>query len=145
VKQDFQAAWVTRLESGTVPQVTSKLRGARADGADGRCCLGVLCDLAEAAGVGRWEYKSTSDGGDRWVFVCGDVDPEATDTEADESWSELPAPVRRWAGLAIDEANPFTNQRTETMGPTSAPLTLAELNDGGWTFANIASVIRTDL
>lgn len=43
--------WVARLRSGDVVKVTGRLR----DAGGGRCAMGVLCDVAEAFGLGSWE------------------------------------------------------------------------------------------
>lgn len=57
---EIKAAWVAELRAGTRAQGSGRLR-VRVTGGNGReverwCCLGVLCDLAERAGVvtGRW-------------------------------------------------------------------------------------------
>ena len=44
---EIRARWVAALRSGAYEQGTSRLR----DASDRRCCLGVLCDLAEQDGV----------------------------------------------------------------------------------------------
>jgi hypothetical protein len=117
--------WAAALRSGKYPQGRSVLRTR-----EGKfCCLGVLCELAAAAGVippaalyrGEWLYDSDYD-------------------------TELPVRVRNWAGLM--SGNPV---------PPSAPdgLSLAALNDGHeahpgdrgdedrapWAFDQIAGVI----
>ena len=66
-----QRQWVEALRSGKYKQAKKALRVG-----DGFCCLGVLCDLAQQAGVGKWE-------GARFL----------------EQVAETPERVMQWAGL----------------------------------------------
>lgn len=50
MKADIQALWADELESGRHTQGAGHLRVVR-DGTAYECCLGVLCELAYAAGV----------------------------------------------------------------------------------------------
>lgn len=74
--------WVAALRSGEYKQTTGALCRTRpnADHSAGHCCLGVLCDLAEKAGV----CESKEEGGLR---------------NYDGWWQDLPDSVLRWAKL----------------------------------------------
>lgn len=82
---------------------------------EGFCCLGVLCDLHRQESEGAW--RTDEHGQMLYKLPSGD-------------WNHamLPKPVREWAGLR--SINPEIN---------SEPL--SGLNDGGWTFGDIAEVI----
>lgn len=127
---EIKKQWVEALRSGEYKRVVGYLR----IGDDSRpkfCCLGVLCDLAEKAGIGRWEPFQTDyykeDGG-RFMFRTNYAD--------DFSPGILPLGVRDWAGLASRGAK-VDVQNFET--------SLALLNDNGFTFEQIADVIEEEL
>jgi hypothetical protein len=122
---EIRARWVAALRSGEIPQASGILR----DG-DARCCLGVLCDLAVADGVipeAAWESREGI-----WLY-------------GRESQT-LPASVSQWAGIeGTFEHNPVVF--VEDDDAPGVPVTvnersLAELNDGGWTFPQIAGAIE---
>ncbi len=78
------------------------------------CCLGVTCDLyIKITGKGKWQ-------GDAFI-----------DEDGESQLNVLPKCVQEWAG--IDEENPFI--------PDYEFDTLAEANDGGKTFEEIADII----
>lgn len=80
MKPEIKKQWVEALRSGEYIQGTNRLQSG------GKfCCLGVLCDLAEKAGV----IEGIPSG-------CYDA------TLYDGSVSFLPSKVQRWAGLSTD-------------------------------------------
>lgn len=105
--------WIADLRSGEIEQAQHRLR----DSDDGRCCLGVLCDVFKReTGKGAWRHDKDGD----WVFaVAGQRDG-----------STLPEPVWKWAGMSDD--NPLL---TKTVTPAS-------LNDTGHDFNYIADRIE---
>jgi hypothetical protein len=103
----IRARWVAALRSGEYPQAHQQLR----DG-DGRCCLGVLCELAVEDGVIAPPYM----GGGAWVYDGADTD--------------LPETVWRWAGL--DSGNPEAGEFT----------LIELNDDEHWDFAEIADAIE---
>jgi hypothetical protein len=113
----IRARWTAALRSGETPQALQKLRDA-----DARCCLGVLCDLAVADGVIPPPVEHDTDG---WLYAG--------------AGSVLPEEVARWAGLK-DQTNPYFADELE-VGNASDTKGLAELNDDGWSFAQIADAI----
>lgn len=109
---EIRARWTATLRSGKVRQARNSLRTDRG----GRCCLGVLCDLAVADGV---ILAATRDEDGTWHY----------DGESDH----LPERVWEWAGL--DSDNP-------TVRGDLRSLSLTFLNDTmRWTFALIADAI----
>lgn len=80
----------------------------------GFCCLGVLCDLYSKEKNEEWYAYS-----DYHFEFLG-------------SPTLLPLAVRRWAG--IEEGNPSVSYKR--------PTSLAQLNDRGKTFKQIAKVIK---
>jgi hypothetical protein len=121
---EIRARWTAALRSGEIPQVESVLNDGQ-----GRCCLGVLCDIAVADGVV----------------------PEPVFDDLHEVWSYigsyqlLPDEVTAWAGFTaddLDEGDPVvTVQHRDREAGVVAPFGLAELNDDGWTFGEIADAI----
>lgn len=106
--------WVSALRSGEYEQGTHGLN------INGRfCCYGVLCDLAVKAGVDVVVG----------VYVAEDQDDRVS---YDNMTGYIPNKVQEWAGLGmkmpkIDQDSP----------------TLAELNDSGSTFLEIAELIES--
>lgn len=58
---EVRTQWCAALRSGDYPQGRNRLRSELPDGMLTYCCLGVLTDLAVAAGVTTWEQESTLD------------------------------------------------------------------------------------
>ena len=84
----------------------------------GFCCLGVLCDLYGKENNVEWEPS---------IYYNNDY-------EFQHMVTVLPLSVMEWAG--VEEVNPYVN---------GGPFTLAELNDQGSTFNEIADVIEEHL
>jgi len=114
--------WVTALRSGEYTQAYHNLRTE-----EGFCCLGVLCDLYS---------KDTGDSSTEWeVNHTADLKPIPFYSFLNEG-SFLPIAVKQWAGL--DKASP---EVVDTVGREE----LAQLNDTGYTFAQIAQLIENQL
>lgn len=110
----IRARWTTALRSGTIPQAKGALREDA-----GRCCLGVLADLAVADGVidPPKYYDDDRESEGEWLYCgAGDV---------------LPYAVYAWAGLP--------NGNPDAPGHTGK--SLADLNDAGMPFTEIADLI----
>jgi hypothetical protein len=115
---EIRARWTAALRSGDYPQGANALRRH-----DRWCCLGVLCDLAEKAGVttGRPNGELGS-----WTY---------------DGWPDLlPPSVGDWAGL--DTTSPevmIENWNGDGRGYDTA---LTSLNDDErWDFPRIADAI----
>lgn len=117
---EIKTEWVAALRSGKYQQGTDVLTSV-AKGTN--CCLGVLCELAVAAGVPLYvedvDGKRTYDGNDFYP----------------------PTAVIKWAGLdnlGPDKHNPRVEFESEHRP-------VAKLNDEGKTFAQIADAIEKSL
>lgn len=106
--------WVEALRSGNYVQGTRRLRG----GDDTFCCLGVLCDLAERAGVvsktliDTHVYIDTQ--GEYAYYPPSEINREGGEWES----KALPEAVAQWAGIEgvietnlVDSDLPTLNDR----------------------------------
>ena len=126
---DAQEQWLTALEGGSYTQTTGALRDA-----EGFCCLGVACDVS---GLGEW-YRYT--------------DKMAWRDEGGHIWNGvLPPEVGEHLGLFAAEEVPFHKsdlknefdvERVREMVGVLDVVCLSELNDGGWSFKEIAGIVR---
>lgn len=125
---EIKTQWVAALRSGEFRQGTGCLHRVQQNEPDSvdqsnrpdtYCCLGVLCVLAQRAGVVTAERHPSR------VAYAGTT-------------ATLPTDVLMWAGLPIF---------SEFGGPSGLVLiapdkSLASLNDGGTGFAEIADIIE---
>lgn len=124
---EIKERWVAKLRSGGYTQGTGKLNS------DGKyCCLGVLCEIAVEDGIVIKTDAVTDTGTGRYISKVDTSDYEV---------SVLPFAVKNWAGL------PDTNPEVEFFNADGFPedMTLAELNDSGKTFEEIANLIEESL
>lgn len=152
MKPEVKEAWLNWLEDPSNKQARNCLN----DGQGGRCCLGGLCDLfIRATGKGKWtepdeeevesaEKESIPDADQVKVFAMGSI----------QVFNLPPGAVTDWAGL--DEENGMfrvvdvrdDDLRREIERRASWPRgeerisALSMMNDSGFTFAEIARVIR---
>ena len=117
---EVKAKWVALLRSGEIQQAQTRLKDMEGK----MCCLGVLCELH------RRETKK------------GDWDANEYGIGLERELRCLPRIVREWAGT--DQHNPvIPNKYGDIRKPGShGRYTLAELNDMGYTFAEIADLIE---
>jgi len=124
MKQEFKDIWVKALRSDEYKQTKGSLRNA-----DGFCCLGVLCDLVKDEVGIDWAEA------DPWgVTYFGDMA------------SVLPARVYILAELRtgspkVKKPDGFKGRGSEGLDTS----TLADLNDNGYTFEQIADIIEEEL
>lgn len=117
MKSDVKQKWLEALREGSYRQCQGRLKTPGKDGTRTKyCCLGVLTNIY---------IKET--GKVKWCEITGSV--------------VLPPEVRRWAGL--NRSNPVVPLK----GYTEAGLSrgrghLAELNDDGYSFKQIADLIE---
>jgi hypothetical protein len=117
--KDIKDRWIADLRSGLFKQGKGVLR----DKEDHFCCLGILCNQAEEAGIGTWGGSPTGDG-IRFVPESGEWNTEV-----------LPEYVATWAGIPKWGSNPnLTGAYRDT--------TLAAENDRGRSFDEIADLIE---
>lgn len=131
---EIKELWLAALRSGEYTQTQSALA---ANGS--YCCLGVLCEVAAQQGVPVAVQPVAVHDGNTFKSYDGET-------------GILPNSVRGWAGL--ENGNPLTNvKRYVTRNPYEGDeledielnFSLAELNDEGWSFADIADIIERDL
>lgn len=116
MNQEIKAKWVAALRSGEYEQGRNYLKGA-----EGYCCLGVLCDLyAKETGDGGF----VEEGNNIFVFRSGVCTGEI---------SYPPSVVQLWAGL--NGCNPRLIKGSNLSG----------LNDQGVPFYEIADLIEKEL
>lgn len=141
MKTEIKTRWVEALRSGDYKQGKSFL--ATEDSGEMRyCCLGVLCELASQHGVVERDGGTSCDiedcdlnhGGYRFKG-----EPVAGVNSTAASRTVLPAAVMEWAGL--DDPNPSVTYKNGTPLKTA----LANLNDSGWQFTEIADLIEEGL
>ena len=117
---EIKKEWLEDLRSGKIPQG----KGCLGKDTGERCCLGVLCDIAV-------EHK---------VIKPATVDDYRGDLIYDECRSLLPQSVRDfgWPGGILDsvQIDEITDRGTGYI------LSLADMNDKGFTFSQIADVIE---
>lgn len=122
MKPDIKRRLLEALRSGDYPQTTHALRKD-----DGFCCLGVLCELAVIDGIlspPLFEKPELSAG----YRYRSAANPK------DSSVSILPDAVSMWA--EISARGDFYDEDGKT------PTSLAERNDGGYTFPKIADLVE---
>jgi hypothetical protein len=121
MKKEIKAEWIKRLKDGR-PQISEYLHDT-----NGQCCLGVLSEMAyEAGAVTREE-----DGG---MFIYAD------------NGSCAPKSVLEWAGLpTANVISDIVEIYPVTISETVIVRTLAEANDAGLTFSEIAEIIEREL
>lgn len=113
--------WLAALRSGTYSQTKGYLRTD-----EGYCCLGVACDVA---GIPSERLSTTA-----WNFGRYRMD------------QVLPEEGEEWLG--VNTANPDIDfpahgYRNERLNETVyGAVSLAGLNDSGWTFEEIADAIE---
>lgn len=115
--------WITQLRVPGAEQAKGVLKDERG----ARCCLGVLCDIAEIAGQGTWSVNP----------YCSDGRHRFTPPEGYSESTITPTWVTRWSGLG--DSNPEVPGVRDRDGNL---MSLAHLNDTGLTFPQIADVIE---
>lgn len=117
--QVIKDKWIAALRSGEYQQGTNHLKYG-----DHFCCLGVLTDLYIKEKGLTWDSKSPG---------------SINGLSAIPSWD-----VVSWAGL--NEANPSVIVPESIRGETGCTCdSLAQMNDRGYTFEQIADVIESQL
>jgi len=130
MKDDIKTEWVARLRNQRekkYKQGKNVLKQAVSySDTPEFCCLGVLCDMAEEAGVVSSQPDLDDEENTPWEYG----------NEQGSSVETLPKAVREWAG--IPDGNPMVFFED---GISS----LADLNDSGHSFEEIADVIEKQL
>lgn len=135
MKPEVKEKWVAALRSGEYQQGLNVLAHRDDEGAMSYCCLGVLCDLAVKDGVA--------------VDVQSDADGDLTF----EGMEALPpSSVLNWARLRLENPevqvpknHPALADQFLDVRDRKGKCALTSLNDGGFTFAEIADLIEASL
>lgn len=142
LRKSVRAKWVAALRSGEYQQTTGVLTEVNGlDDALGYCCLGVLCELARADGVPLE------------IVVCSeeramDDHFEYVDARAYNGSATMPPlDVAKWAGSFQPRYEDWRVRRpgTESGGVGAVDPYLANENDSGRSFKEIADLIENDL
>lgn len=121
---ELKSKWLEALRSGRFEQATNALRSEA-----GFCCLGVLCEISR---MGEWNNEDYRLGSISFANI-------------------LPKPVADAAGLltrnpniALDNLSEQQIQMIE-LKAYNGSISLADLNDAGFTFTEIADLIEKHL
>ena len=117
MKKDIAEKWVAALRSDLFVQGKDMLANIERTQ---HCCLGVLCEIAIENGV-RVRVRTE---GEEYMRYDGEG-------------YRLPRVVKEWADMMFDDGRLF-DEDTEDLPPDS----LAELNDSGLSFKEIADHIE---
>lgn len=138
---EIKALWLEALRSGEYEQGEGWLKQMPDDGPAEYCCLGVLCDLAEKAGI--VESREELSGDDTPVArYFGRLVTEYGYSEV----TVLPKAVADWADLKVE--HPDVLDYTDMLGSNSCgdfgegSNSLVSLNDNGVPFDEIANIIE---
>lgn len=119
MRQDIAELWAQAVESGNYRQTSGRLHTD-----EGYCCLGVLCELAVASGLGiRVERIAEGFHAGSYAYANNNV--------------VLPYEVQEWAGMKDPQG---TYDYDSTLG--FCVQALSSDNDRGVTFPEIAATIR---
>ena len=126
-----RAELLRRLRSGEYAQGRGQLRSP----ADEFCCLGVIGDMAVEAGCATWERihgpGAVTDG--QGVLV---------DLNLNAGVNYLPPGVTDWIGLVGQQGDLGQYGIPQTGASYGIPHSLANANDSGFSFAEIADLIE---
>lgn len=121
MRKDIKAAWVEDLESGEHEQGRNVLvQKNEWDDNLSYCCLGRLCEVAKRFG---FDIELIEDDGNYFYSYKGQTHHEIL-------------PKALWEDLGLTEGNPEVYDGEGSMD------TLADLNDRGNNFADIAKIIK---
>lgn len=124
---EIKTLWINALLSGEYRQGRKTLRH-ETDGAVRHCCLGVLCEIAEQAGVVYSEPLLIGDDDTPRTQFVATGDPE------DRQSGILPDAVQEWAGVANSNGSFWSSVYRQG--------SLTDLNDTGASFKEIAEYIE---
>jgi hypothetical protein len=121
MRKEIAEKWVAALRSGEYEQTVGYLQTEH-----GHCCLGVLCDL-HMRETGRGEWRPPGSGDSPHTRCYRD------DLGLDGEYTPPPG-VREWADMEDDPC--------VLAGRKRAPEELVNLNDSGFSFAELADLIE---
>ena len=132
MKPEIKKLWIDALLSGEYEQGRGVLCRNNLDGTTEWCCLGVLTDLAIKAGIVMEIKMADSD------------DPSNPNAVFfDDSHEKLPVKVQEWSGIETDLGEYSYEDINIDDDDIVIDQTLAEDNDNGTTFKQLASIIES--
>jgi hypothetical protein len=140
MNEDVRRQWLAALRSGEFTQGKNTLTKIQSEGPDTYCCLGVLCALAERAGVTgsrvislrSWDPESDSYCTEQ-VRQYVPADYPTADRATGVQY--LPEPVAEWLGTGTSKPKVMYK---------GCAVSLTDLNDAhNLTFAQIADLIES--
>ena len=124
----IKEVWVNALRSGKYEQGSEKLRSVT-----GYCCLGVLCDIYAQEHNTQWEFRGDEE-----------INPQSQDYWYFDEHSEfLPESVMNWAELKTH--NPTVRVHCDDEDTRYYTDEIANVNDSGYDFSQIANIIEAQL
>jgi uncharacterized protein YeaC (DUF1315 family) len=132
---EIKQKWISALRSGEYEQGDGKLYSGQ-----GYCCLGVLCDLYSKENNLKWEFR-----GDDTIKTEDEIVPSQLQKcdyfYFDDESEFLPESVKEWAELSVK--NPQVRVEVEECeGARFYFDEIANLNDAGYTFPQLANIIE---
>jgi len=125
MKKSIMETWVRALRSGKYNQCKGQLKNNNSF-----CCLGVLTDIyGEQEGI-EWSQ-------DEWLYInkCGDVRREC---------EGLTVNVQGWSGMTSSDGDRVRCVDSWDDEGKSITDSLADMNDSGSSFEEIADIIERD-
>jgi hypothetical protein len=126
----IKAAWLAALRNPEAKQARGQLRKE-----DAMCCLGVLCEVVRKLNptIGRWQVN---------LFT----------TNKPQGIADQVLAVKIMVKAGLKEQNPVIHLTSPEVGAFTSPnrvlgssYSLAEINDNGANFAQIADIIEREL
>jgi len=132
LNEDIKRRWVEALRSGQYRQTREQLVDHNNTLGPRYCCLGVLCEIAVADGVVRYDERDNT-------YVSEENPSDYNDTA-------LPWAVARWAGLPLEDEYGNFPSEVPVWIEGAQTICLTTLNDGrDYNFDQIADVIEEKL
>jgi hypothetical protein len=128
MKKNIAKIWTKALKSKKYKQGRGCLCRITQDGQTEFCCLGVLSDLYQ---------KDQKKNKKKMLRVSFKNDVNDKIVQFANSKELLPRAVQKWAGIKSSDGSHFEKN-------TNDRYNLAEMNDNGWSFKDIADYIETN-
>lgn len=145
MKKSVAEKWVAALRSKKYTQGKKVLKSKSPRGVVRHCCLGVLCELYQQDRRAK-KMKPMSGGSFKPAEKYDDGVPAGSliydfdERNGTASYATLPLRVVKWAGMASDDGQLVEDLYMDNGHNVQ---TLAELNDSGTSFSEIADVIES--
>jgi len=134
MKKIVAKKWIKALRSGKYKRGEGFLKHFNSKNQPRHCCLGVLCEL----------YNESMKKNHKKTLTTSNSGPENGYVIFGGKYGNLPANVRRWAGMK-DSNGGFTYIGKDQYGEYKKFESLSILNDTGKTFKTIANIIENNI